>query len=39
MNLILDIGNTSTKLALFDGRKKLKVARMNDITCEELEKT
>jgi type III pantothenate kinase len=39
MNLILDIGNTSTKLALFDNGKKLKVARINDLTCEELEKT
>ena len=38
MNLIIDIGNTSTKLALFDGRKKLNVYRINDLTCEELEK-
>ena len=39
MNLILDIGNTSTKLAVIDGSKKLKVARINDLTREELEKT
>jgi type III pantothenate kinase len=39
MNLILDIGNTSTKLAVIDGSKKLKVARINNLTREELEKT
>jgi len=39
MNLILDIGNTSTKLAVIDGSKKLKVARIDDLTREELEKT
>jgi len=38
MNLILDIGNTTTKLALFDGSEKLNVSRINDLTCEELEK-
>ena len=38
MNLIIDIGNSSTKLAVFDGRKKLHVARINDLSCEELEK-
>jgi type III pantothenate kinase len=38
MNLIVDIGNTSTKLAVFDGRKKLSVSRINDLTCDELEK-
>jgi len=37
MNLIVDIGNTSTKLAVFDGHKKLRIARINDLTCEELE--
>ena len=37
MNLIVDIGNTSTKLAVFDGREKLRIARINDLTCEELE--
>jgi type III pantothenate kinase len=38
MNLIIDIGNTSTKLAVFDGRQKLHVSRINDLSCEELEK-
>jgi type III pantothenate kinase len=38
MNLILDIGNTSTKLALYDGCKKIDVRRMNNLTPEELEK-
>jgi type III pantothenate kinase len=38
MNLILDIGNTSTKLALYDGRKKINVRRINDLTRDELEK-
>jgi type III pantothenate kinase len=38
MNLIVDIGNTSTKLAVFEGHKKLRVARINDLTCGDLEK-
>jgi len=38
MNLIVDIGNTSTKLALYDSGKKFKVSRINDLTLEELEK-
>lgn len=38
MNLIADIGNTSTKLALFDGKKKISVARINEINCAELDK-
>ena len=38
MNLIIDIGNSSTKLAIFDGQKKLQVARINELSCEELEK-
>ena len=38
MNLIVDIGNTSTKLAVFDGMKKLSVSRINELSCEELEK-
>jgi type III pantothenate kinase len=37
MNLIVDIGNTSTKLAIFRGRKKISVSRINDLTCEEFE--
>src|SRR5512133_131438 len=38
MNLIADIGNTSTRLALFDGTKKVSVSRLNDIDCTELGK-
>jgi type III pantothenate kinase len=38
MNLIVDIGNTSTKLALYKDRKRISVSRINDLTCEELEK-
>ena len=38
MNLIVDIGNTSTKLAVFEGGKKLSITRINDLSCEELEK-
>ena len=38
MNLIVDIGNTSTKLAVFEGRKKLSQSRINDLSCAELEK-
>jgi len=38
MNLIIDIGNTSTKLAFYDGYKKISVSRINELSCEELEK-
>ena len=38
MNLIVDIGNTSTKLALYDGSKKINARRINDLTRKELEK-
>ena len=38
MNLILDIGNTSTKLAVFDGPRKLHIARINELSREEIEK-
>jgi type III pantothenate kinase len=38
MNLIVDIGNTSTKLAIYDERSKLSVSRINDLKSEELEK-
>ncbi len=37
MNLIVDIGNTSTKLAVFKGNKKISSARINDLSCEEFE--
>ena len=38
MNLIVDIGNTSTKLAVFEGKEKLSQSRINELTCAELEK-
>ena len=38
MNLIVDVGNTSTKLAVFDGLKKVSLFRINDLNCLELEK-
>jgi len=38
MNLIVDIGNTSTKLAVYKGRERVIVSRINDLNCEELEK-
>jgi type III pantothenate kinase len=38
MNLIVDIGNTSTKLAVFEGKEKLSQSRINELSCEELEK-
>jgi type III pantothenate kinase len=38
MNLIVDIGNTSTKLAVFDGKIKISQARINGLSCEDLEK-
>jgi type III pantothenate kinase len=36
MNLIVDIGNTSTKLAVFEGNNKLSQSRVNELSCEEL---
>jgi type III pantothenate kinase len=38
MNLIVDIGNTNTKLAVYNNHKKVSVSRINEISCEELEK-
>ena len=38
MNLILDIGNTSTKVAIFDGREKVISLRTRIFSCEKLEK-
>jgi type III pantothenate kinase len=38
MNLIVDIGNSSTKLAVYEGREKLSVSRIDELSCEELEK-
>jgi type III pantothenate kinase len=37
MNLIVDVGNTSTKIAVFSDSKKISVSRINDLTCEEFE--
>ena len=38
MNLIVDIGNTSTKLAVYEDHEKLSVSSINELNCEELEK-
>jgi type III pantothenate kinase len=38
MNLIVDIGNTSTKLAIYKDRKRISVSRINELSCKELEK-
>jgi type III pantothenate kinase len=38
MNLIVDIGNTSTKLAVYEGQKKVQAYKINEISCEQLEK-
>jgi type III pantothenate kinase len=38
MNLIVDIGNTTTKLAVYDDQKKVSVTRINELSCEELKK-
>ena len=38
MNLTVDIGNTSTKLAVYEGREKLSVSRISELSCGELEK-
>jgi type III pantothenate kinase len=38
MNLIIDIGNTSTKLAVYEEQRKVQAYKINEISCEELEK-
>jgi type III pantothenate kinase len=38
MNLIIDIGNTSTKLAVIKDSKKISISRINDLSCDEFEK-
>ncbi len=38
MNLIVDIGNTSTKLAVYENSRKVSSARIADLSCEELER-
>lgn len=36
MNLILDIGNTSTKVAVFEGEKKITSLRTRQFSCEKM---
>ena len=38
MNLIFDIGNSDTKMAIFDGRKKITSFRTKELSCERLHK-
>ena len=39
MNLVVDIGNTSTKLAVFDGTNRISLSRIDDLSLETLEQT
>jgi type III pantothenate kinase len=38
MNLIFDIGNSNSKMAVFDGQEKITVFRSKEFSCESLEK-
>ena len=38
MNLIVDIGNTSTKLAVYEDDEKISVSRLKDLNCKDLDK-
>jgi len=38
MNLIIDIGNSSTKFAIFDRKEMITVFRSKEFSCEKLEK-
>jgi type III pantothenate kinase len=38
MNLIVDVGNTSTKLAIYKDGKKISLLKINEFRCEELER-
>jgi len=38
MNLVLDIGNSSTKIAIYDGTEKITTFRSKELSCEYLEK-
>jgi len=38
MNLVIDIGNTTTKLALYEGQEKVSSSRISDLSCDELDK-
>jgi type III pantothenate kinase len=37
MNLIADIGNTSTKLAVYDGKKMLSSSTISELNCKDLD--
>jgi type III pantothenate kinase len=37
MNLIVDIGNTSTKLAIYEDGKKIAVSRLKNLNCKALD--
>jgi type III pantothenate kinase len=37
MNLVVDIGNTSVKLAIYNSGSLVSVFRISDLTCEEIE--
>jgi type III pantothenate kinase len=37
MNLIIDIGNSSTKVAIFDGNEKITIFKTKEFSCEKLE--
>jgi type III pantothenate kinase len=38
MNLIIDIGNSSTKFAIFDGKEMVNTFKSREFSCEKLEK-
>jgi len=38
MNLIIDIGNSSTKIAIYDGQEKITDFKSKEFSCEKLEK-
>jgi type III pantothenate kinase len=38
MNLIVDIGNSATKLAVYKGRDRIFISRINELSCAEIEK-
>jgi type III pantothenate kinase len=38
MNLIVDIGNTSAKLAVYEHQKMLSLSKVNELSCAKLEK-
>jgi len=38
MNLVFDIGNSSTKMAIYDGKEKVSSFRTREFSCEKLQK-